>query len=374
MPAVPEETAIVHTLRLSAADRPPPRTLVHLSWAQLQRFADDFDLGRLVQMDKPLTTQCNTTDPFRTGQGTFMLRARHSEEFGARVEYLHALIDGIRAQGFAAPEVMRSKQGRTWTLWGERVVEIHRFVAHDPGIHRDWRRMFSAASALGDLHRALAHAAAGRTPVPPEMRNDVPPEQCWTLLQEAEISLPDLAMDAGASAMNQADAAKVVRRARGMVEPLLKDYHRHVGRLPWMTVHGDYHFWNVLYRGDEIAAVVDYDFIQERERLFDIAYALQNVVAHLRSVHGATPDGISALTPAELPWANVRMWVDHYDAAAHLPLTEAERRWLPREILRVYLVGVATGFLQEDPIESILRQGADLELYEWIGGREELFL
>ena len=373
MPSAPEET-VVHTLRLSAAERREPRTLLHLSWSQLQRFADDFDLGRLIQMDKPLTTQCNTTDPFRTGQGTFMLRARHSEEFGARVEYLHALIDGIRAQGFPAPEVVRSKRGRSWTLWGERVVEIHRFVAHDPGIHRDWQRMFSAASALGDLHRALAQAAAGRTPVPPEMRNDVPPEQCWTLLQEAEVSLPDLGADTGVSAEDLAAAAGIVRQARELVEPLLKDYHRHVGRLPWMTVHGDYHFWNVLYRGDEIAAVVDFDFIQERERLFDIAYALQNVVTHLRSVHGVHADGQSLRAPADLPWANVRLWVDHYDAAAHLPLTPAERRWLPREILRVFLVGVATGFLQEDPIESILRHGGDLPLYAWLNEQEDLFL
>ena len=374
MPSPPEESAVVHTLRLTAAERREPRTLVHLSWAQLQRLADDFDLGRVIQMDKPLTTQCNTTDPFRTGQGTFMLRARHSEEFGARVEYLHALIDGIRSQGFPAPEVVRSKQGRSWTLWGERVVEIHRFVAHDPGTHRDWQRMFAAAGSLGDLHRALSRSAAGRTPVPPEMRNDVPPEQCWTLLQEAEASLPDLALDAGASAEAQSMAAGIVRQARALVEPLLKDYHRNVGRLPWITVHGDYHFWNVLYRGDEIAAVVDFDFIQERERLFDIAYALQNVVAHLRGVHGVSADGYTSLAPADLPWANVRLWVDHYDTTAHLPLTEAERRWLPQEILRVFLVGVATGFLQDDPIESILRHGADLGLYEWISGQEGLFL
>ena len=59
---------------------------------------------------------------------------------------------------------------------------------------------------------------------------------------------------------------------------MLRDYPRIIGNLPWMTVHGDFHFWNVLYRADQIAAVVDYDFVQERERIFDIAYALQNVV------------------------------------------------------------------------------------------------
>ena len=64
---------------------------------------------------------------------------------------------------------------------------------------------------------------------------------------------------------------------------MLHDYPRIIGNLPWMTVHGDFHFWNVLYRADQIAAVVDFDFVQERERIFDIAYAMQNVVSHLRT-------------------------------------------------------------------------------------------
>ena len=123
-----------------------------------------FDLGRVIQMDKPLTTQCNTTDPFRTGRGTFLLRARHGEEFGARVEYLHYIIDHLCAHGFPAAPVMRAQDGSSWTTWGERIVEIHGFVPHDPGVHRDWRRMYAAATALGDLHRILGRAAVGKTP------------------------------------------------------------------------------------------------------------------------------------------------------------------------------------------------------------------
>ncbi|MBV9659164.1 MAG: phosphotransferase [Verrucomicrobia bacterium] len=362
------EVALVRTLRLDASKRPAEHGSMHLTLAQLQKLADDFDLGRVIQMDRPLTTQCNTTDPFRTGRGTFLLRARHSEEYGARVEYLHALIDHLCNRGFPVPQVVRARDGRSWTTWGERIVEIHKFVKHDPGVHRDWRRMNSAASVLGDLHGMLAEAAAGKTPVPPEMRNDVTPEQCWTLLSESESTVE--AMSAVEPAARNA-ALSILRRARAALEPLLKDYPRIIGQLPWMTVHGDFHFWNVLYNGDEIAAVVDYDFMQERERLFDIAYAMQNVIAHLRTVHGGNKETITA---SELPWSNVRLWLDHYDMTTHLPLSEAERRWLPTEILRIFLVGVATGVLQEDPIEAILKQGSDLDLYLWVGAQERLFL
>ena len=181
--------SLVQTMRIDSSEPRVPRDSMHLTLAQLQKLADDFDLGRVIKMDRPLTTQCNTTDPFRTGRGTLLLRARHSEEYGARVEYLHALIDHLCDRGFPVPQVVRARNGRSWTSWGERIVEIHKFVAHDPGIHRDWRRMNSAASVLGDLHHMLSEATAGKTPVPPEMRNDVNPEQCWTLLAEAEESV-----------------------------------------------------------------------------------------------------------------------------------------------------------------------------------------
>ena len=345
--------------------RAAARSSMELTLAQLQRLADVFDLGRVIQMDKPLTTQCNTTDPFKTGRGTFLLRARHGEEFGARVEYLHSLIDYLCDHGFPAAEVMRTRDGSSWTTWGDRIVEIHGFIPHDPGVHRDWRRMNAAATALGDLHRMLGRAALGKTPVPPEMRNDVTPEQTWTLLDDAEATLEHLYARPDE---RTEQAIAICRRAREVLEPMLHDYPRIIGNLPWMTIHGDFHFWNVLYRADQIAAVVDYDFVQERERLFDIAYALQNVIDHLRNVHGASLRGW-----ADLKWANARMWVDHYDESAPLPLTEAERQWLPKEILRICLVSVATSVLQEDPVEQVLKQGEDLELFIWISQQKDLF-
>lgn len=359
-----EEDDLIPASRIDPANHLMPRTSLQLTLVQLQKLADDFDLGRIVQMDRPLDTQCNTTDPFRTGQGTFLLRARHGEEFVERVEYLHYLIDHLCASEFPTAAVVRARSGKSWTTWGERLVEVHRFIPHDPGIHRDWRRMNAAASALGDLHRELGKAAAGRTPVPPEMRNDANPQQCWMLLREAE---PALSAHLGVHPQAE-DALAIIRQAQGSLEPLMGDYARIIGSLPWLTVHGDYHFWNVLYRSDQIAAVVDFDFVQERERLFDIAYAMQSIVLHLRHVQGTRMKSFS-----DLAWSNARIWVDLYDEAAPQPLTPAEREWLPMEILRIFLVCIATSSIQEDPVATVLKNGRDLPLFLWISEQRDIF-
>ena len=190
-------------------------TFMELTLSQLQKMADAFDLGRVIKMDTPLTTQCNTTDPFRTGRGTFLLRARHGEEYGARVEYLHYIIDYLCSHKFPSAPVMRARDGSSWTTWGERIVEIHGFVQHDPGVHRDWQRMYAAATSLGDLHRILGEAAVGKTPVPPEMRNDISPEQTWALLDEGEATLGSLSARPDA---RTEEAIAVCRRAREVLE------------------------------------------------------------------------------------------------------------------------------------------------------------
>ncbi len=362
MAATPE---FVQTLRIDPAMHGRPgRTALQLTLAQLQRIADAFDLGRVIQMDRPLDTQCNTTDPFKTGQGTFMLRARHGEEYVERVEYLHFLIDYLHGNGFPTAQVVRSAAGRSWTTWGERLVEVHRFIPHDAGVHRDWRRMNAAATALGDLHTLLAKAAGQRMPVPPEMRNDATPQQCWMLLNESEAVL---SAQCGIHPQAQ-EALGIVRRAREALEPLMNEYARIIGSLPWTIIHGDYHFWNVLYRADHIEAVVDFDFAQERERLFDIAYSLQSVITHLRFVHGPRLRDYGSLA-----WDNVRLWLDLYDESSHMALTAAERGWLPFEILRVFLVSIATSTMQEDPVDTVIRNGRDLGLFLWIGDQRNLF-
>ncbi len=356
---------VLSTLRIRPDNFRQPRTAVHLSLSQLQKLADDFDLGRIVQMDIPTSTQCNTTEPFKTGRGTFLLRARHGEEYVERLTFLHEMIDALVAGGFPCPPVVRANSGKSWTVWGERLVEVHRFIPHDPGAHRDMSRMLAAASVLGDLHRALSAAKHHRQVVPPEMRNDLSPKQAWVLLQNLTAKV-ELVKESLPMAQEAVEAAHCIAAS---LAPLLKDYERVTGSLPWMLVHGDYHFWNILYKSDTIVSVVDFDFIQERERLFDVAYAMQSLISYLSYTN------LRKITDfAQLNWESARLWVDLYDASAPLPLTETERQRLPAEIMRIYFVNLITTATQTDPVETLFRARPDIQLYRWVGATPDLFL
>ncbi len=359
-------TQVVQTLRIEANQQRDPHRLKELTLAQLQRLVDDFDLGRIIRMEEALTTQCNITDPFRTGQGVFMIRIRHGEEFGERVEFIHAIMQHLRAQGLPVPEVMKRPNGRSWSTWGERIVEIHRYIPHDEGLHRDWQRMYSAAAAMGDLHSGLYNFSSSVPPVPPEMRNDLLPSECWNLLPHAESNLYDAIKEESPAT----DAAKqVLSRTRDLLVPLLDNYERMLGNLPWKFVHGDYHFWNLLYRSDDVVGIVDFDFVQERERIFDVAYAVQAIIGYMNYNEGGSQERFPIMS-----WNNLRLWLDTYDDVVSQPLTEFERRLLPREILRIFLVNAVVGATQPTPVETLQQSARDIDLYEWLYRQEDFFL
>lgn len=350
------------TIRFRNGQSRVKHSLMELSFAQLQKIADEFDLGRIVRMEEPLTTQCNITDPFRTGRGTFLVRIRHGEEFGERVEFIHAAMKYLQSKGVPVPEVMKHVRGRTWTLWGDRIVEVYRYISHDPGVHRDWVRMNAAAVVLTDLHRHLRDLNLDRPPVPPEMRNDITPKECWDMLMPLEAAMKK---EYGVTATRIVDQGfEILEKIRGSIVELMDDYERIAGSLPWIFVHGDYHFWNVLYHGDDVVGVVDFDFMQERERIFDLAYALQGVVNHLYIMGGGgylQPDQFE-----RLPWVNVRIWLDQYEQNAHIPLVKQEKARLALEVLRVFLVNLIVTANQGNPSETLVQYADQLRYYQWI--------
>jgi Ser/Thr protein kinase RdoA (MazF antagonist) len=51
--------------------------------------------------------------------------------------------------------------------------------------------------------------------------------------------------------------------------------------LPLTIIHGDWKTKNQMFTGDgDVCAVLDFDFIQRKERLFDIAYAIYNLLEY----------------------------------------------------------------------------------------------
>lgn len=88
-------------------------------------------------------------------------------------------------------------------------------------------------------------------------------------------------------------------------------------------VHGDFWDNNVLFRGDDLAAVIDFDFMADRWRIDDLALPIWFYL--LEPGHDL---------PSERDLEVVRRLLQAYDSATGRPLSHAERLALPLAVAR----------------------------------------
>jgi len=114
------------------------------------------------------------------------------------------------------------------------------------------------------------------------------------------------------------------------------------GGQPTQIVHGDFWDNNVLFDGDRLAAVIDFDFMAERPRIDDLA--LTSYFWFLEPGKGV---------PGASEARELRCFVDAYDASADIPLSPLERLALPLAIARQPAWSVGRWILELDHDDAV---------------------
>jgi len=108
------------------------------------------------------------------------------------------------------------------------------------------------------------------------------------------------------------------------------------------VVHGDFWDNNVLFAGNRLAAVIDFDFMAQRPRVDDLA--LTAYFWFLQPGKGI---------PGAVEARELRAFVDAYDGSAQIPLSPVERLALPLAIARQPAWSVGGWVLELDEEHAI---------------------
>lgn len=290
---------------------------------------------------RPLGGAVNGVARIRTSDADVVVRIHRPWTTGERLGAVHAVQNDLRRRGISVPRVLETRSGATWVALPEqpgqrsRLVEVAEFVESDPGgISRD--RSNIATATLARLHEAMAMISPGSVPEPAYSAFANPPT-ALAMLDETAPDFP-LAVDVPGY-----EAAVAVReRSRSVLSAMLERWTALQPGLPRQLVHGDLQFGNILVRDDEVVAVLDFDYMAERTRIFDLAYSLYHGLTRHRSA--TTSD---ALTDAE--GQLVADQVALHDSCTDRPLTTAEVIALPFEMASVGLYPAAeAGYLIQD--------------------------
>lgn len=198
-----------------------------------------------------------------TDQGRYFLKRRHPRRRqSARVIHAqHELIQTLRQWGFPAPSVIPTLRGDTFLLLEGEQYEVQKYIDGGPYHQGRPEHLQAAARLLGSYHtlvEGFAPQALRERGVlyAPAKAREILRRLCesWQLEQDPHL-------------------AQIAWQMDTCVDQLADRFSRH-GDLPYVVIHGDYHAGNLLFDGDRIVGVVDYDKANWQPRVAEMAEAL----------------------------------------------------------------------------------------------------
>ncbi|MGH7863456.1 MAG: homoserine kinase [Candidatus Binataceae bacterium] len=223
-----------------------------LSKAFLKELADDYGLGRLSALSAIPQGSVNSNYALESAKGRFLLRIDEVKTENELKRELD-LLSFLRKHSFPCPHPLQDRLGRLHRAFDGKCVSLFRYV--DGRVIAPERikpaQLEAIGRALGELHVIGKAYKKG-------IDNRFSFERIADLYLSVRARLPNY-------------FRKICRTLDDEVEYLTRYLE---GKLPKGVVHGDVFADNVLFRGERLTAVLDFEAACRGKFIFDIATAV----------------------------------------------------------------------------------------------------
>jgi homoserine kinase type II len=221
-----------------------------------------YDLGVLKDLAHIEQGYVNEKWLLETGKGLYLLKRRHpSLRKPSLVQAQHSLVQYLRSADFPAPALVATRNGHTFLVRGGELYEVQEYVPGAPYCVGRVGQLLAAGHTLGLYHKAVAGFDHRILHWPMERYGPLAFAQIVIKLQES------WGRRVGSEL---ASLFAELRRHAQDLQSLFADF----GQLPELVIHGDYHGANLVFQGNQIAAVVDYDLAHWCSRAMEVAEAV----------------------------------------------------------------------------------------------------
>lgn len=218
----------------------------------LSQLADDYGLGKLQAANGVAAGSVNTHYRLDAAKGRYFLKI---DEVKSEIEVKREidLLLYLRKHGFPCPQLIVDRKGRQYRELGGKCLSLYKFIDGHSRQAQDLTlgQIENAGRVLADLHVIGKGYKKG-------IDNRFSFERVADLYLTVRSRMPNY-------------FRKVTRTLDEEIEYL---NHYLEGKLPKGVIHGDLFPDNLLFRGERLATVLDFDTACRGKFIFDIATAV----------------------------------------------------------------------------------------------------
>ncbi|PDW03089.1 homoserine kinase [Candidatus Viridilinea mediisalina] len=327
-----------------------------LTQYDVERALQNYDLGTVRSALPASHGVVNETAFAETSRGRYVVRRNQRKIGRASIILRHRLMAWLRARGFPAPRLVTTRSGETSVELDGRIFEVFNFIDGDEFNAERSAHIRGTGSILARYHRAV------------EGFPDAPAYQGPRYTTQSLPGLIERIMERDVMGDLMVPLNWYDRRASDLRRALPEAVYE---SLPYVLIHGDVHRDNLIFRGDVVAALIDFDQVTIDARLVDLADAMVDFAVG-PAPHDWYPWGVYA---GPLDATRARNLIEGYNEA--LPLTDGERAALPILIEVIWLQGnlrrvLMTSDAEPDYHLEVLGQGRRLS--QWLAEHREVLL
>lgn len=323
---------------------------------EISHILSSYPVGSLKEVVPTSDGAMNDNWIVETDKGKHFLKRRNTFFTPDSIDFELKLIEYILSQGFPAPKLIHTIDGALNVSAEGRNWEVYEYISGDPFQVDNFDQIKSAARLLARFHKATLGYKTGLEAVPNRKiyLNDVA-GMIDQLKDQVNVELKTSTLGSllqpGIMGFIEAQAKIVLNGIQPLSDSLIT------------IIHGDFQPSNVIFRGNDAAALVDFGNTALSYRSYDVAKAILSFSA-LKPDYDSQND----LDPW-LNWDRVKAFFGAY--LAEMPLSERDIEAMPALIRGAFLFSV--GFYMNEESDLVKKSGLlinALRFISWLDGSE----
>lgn len=222
---------------------------------------------------------------------TVLVRRFKSLKNKEQIGFYLGIIDGLRLQGVAVSEVLRADDGALFVSHNGDHYAVFTFVDGDHFVPSD-ASIVAVAEGVSGMHRAFRLLGADAGEQLTRYQASGGSDYFNKVKTYSEGDVDELAAVLASGVVTEGVDIPAVQEALPLLRVAMRyvdGYKERIARLPKHVIHSDLHPHNVLMRGNELRAIIDFDSMRVSEQARDAAFFIYRFGRQF-FVRGAVPE------------------------------------------------------------------------------------